>query len=65
MWRRYAKEIIPEGSLAVSWAEIIRATPRSFQQVGVFVHNSLQLTPEGHECQWSAETVVSRAGEGK
>jgi hypothetical protein len=32
MWSRYAKEIIPEGSLAVSWAEIILATPGVFNR---------------------------------
>jgi hypothetical protein len=32
MWSRYAREIIPEGSLAVSWAEIILATPGVFNR---------------------------------
>ena len=58
MWSRYAKEIIPEGSLAVSCAEIILATP------GVFNRSAyLFTTPQAYARALASvvpETVASR-----
>jgi hypothetical protein len=41
MWSRYAKEIIPDGSLAVSCAAIIWATPGVFNRLAYLFTTSL------------------------
>ncbi len=51
MWSRYAREIIPEGSLAVSWAEIILATPGVFNR-SAYLFTTPKPTPESRR-RWS------------